>query len=165
MAQGHRPDRVGDQIRETLSEMLTRGTVHDPGIGFITITRVKVSADLQVARVFYTTLGDEKARRETARALERATPFFRRQVGSQLRLRRVPEVEFRFDESIAHQDRIEQILRDLHDEEARLGAADVPPSDPSHTDSGSATTGSSADDRRAGDDGAVPAHTTNDHRD
>ena len=165
MAQGHRPDRVGDQIRETLSEMLTRGTVHDPGIGFITITRVKVSADLQVARVFYTTLGDEKARRETARALERATPFFRRQVGSQLRLRRVPEVEFRFDESIAHQDRIEQILRDLHDEDARLGAAEVHTSDPSHTDSGSAATGSSADDRRAGDDGAVHAHTTNDHRD
>ena len=52
MAQGHRPDRVGDQIRETLSEMLTRGAVHDPGIGFITITRVKVSADLQMARVF-----------------------------------------------------------------------------------------------------------------
>jgi len=165
MAQGHRPDRVGDQIRETLSEMLTRGTVHDPGIGFITITRVKVSADLQVARVFYTTLGDEKARRETARALERATPFFRRQVGSQLRLRRVPEVEFRFDESIAHQDRIEQILRDLHDEEARIAAADVHTADPSHTDSGSPATGSSADDRRAGDDGAVPAHTTNDHRD
>ena len=165
MAQGHRPDRVGDQIRETLSEMLTRGTVHDPGIGFITITRVKVSADLQVARVFYTTLGDEKARRETARALERATPFFRRQVGSQLRLRRVPELEFRFDESIAQQDRIEQILRDLHDEQARLAAAEVPTAGPSQTDSGSSATGSSADDRRAGDDGAVPAHTTNDHRD
>ena len=95
MAQGHRPDRVGDQIRETLSEMLARGAVHDPGIGFITITRVKVSADLQMARVFYTSMGDEKARRETARALGRATPFFRRQVGSRLQLRRVPELEFR----------------------------------------------------------------------
>ena len=59
-------------------------------------------------------LGDEKARRETARALERATPFFRRHVGARLQLRRVPELEFRFDESIAQQDRIEQILRDLH---------------------------------------------------
>src|SRR5215204_3762769 len=110
----HRPDRVGDQIRQELSELLTRGTVHDPGIGFITLTRVKVSPDLQVARVYYTSMGDEKALRETARALERATPFFRRQVGSRLQLRRVPEIEFRFDESIAHQDRIEQILRDLH---------------------------------------------------
>ena len=136
MAQGHRPDRVGDQIREKLSEMLTRGAVHDPGIGFITLTRVKVSADLQIARVFYTSMGDEKARRETARALERATPFFRRQVGSRLQLRRVPELEFRFDESIAHQDRIEQILRDLHAEEAARGsvaaAADAPRQRPAH---------------------------------
>jgi len=129
MAQGHRPDRVGDQIREMLSELLSRGAVHDPGIGFITLTRVKVSADLQVAKVFYTSLGDDNARRETSRALERATPFFRRHVGARLQLRRVPELEFRFDESIAHQDRIEQILRDLHahDAGADSGAGDQPP--------------------------------------
>ena len=65
---GFRPDRVADQIRQELSELLSRGAVHDPGIGFITLTRVKVSADLQVARVYYTTLGDEAARRETAKA-------------------------------------------------------------------------------------------------
>lgn len=125
MAQGHRPDRVGDQIRQELSELLTRGAVHDPGIGFITLTRVKVSPDLQQARVFYTSLGDEKSRRETARALERATPFFRRHVGGRLHLRRVPELEFRFDESIANQDRIEQILRELHEEDAQRAAEDA----------------------------------------
>jgi ribosome-binding factor A len=114
-----RPDRVADQIRQELSEMLTRGDVHDPGIGFITLTRVKVSPDLQLARVYYTTLGDPKARRDTEKALERATPFFRRQVGSRLRLRRVPELQFHFDESVGHQDRVEQILRDLHEEEAQ----------------------------------------------
>ena len=117
MAQGYRPARVGDQIRQELSEMLGRGDVHDPGIGFITLTRVQVSPDLQIARVFYTSLGDPKARTETAKALERATPFLRRQIGGRLRLRRVPEIEFRFDESIQHQDRIEQILRDLHEQE------------------------------------------------
>jgi len=114
---------VGDQIRQEISELLTRGAVHDPGIGFITLTRVKVSADLQVARVFYTSMGDEKARVETARALGRATPFFRRHLGARLQLRRVPEIEFRFDESIASQDRIEQILRDLHEEDARRASA------------------------------------------
>ena len=89
---------------------------------------VKVSPDLQIARVFYTSLGDAKARDETARALERATPFFRRQIGSRLRLRRVPQIEFRFDETIQHQDRIEQILRDLREEEAnRPSPADVDP--------------------------------------
>lgn len=126
MAQGFRPDRVADQIRQELSELLTRGEVHDPGIGFITLTRVKVSPDLQIARVFYTTMGDPQARRETARALERATPFLRRQIGARIRLRRVPEIEFRFDESVAHQDRIEQILRDLHEEERQRGG---PPED------------------------------------
>jgi ribosome-binding factor A len=115
----HRPDRVGDQIRQEISELLSRGAVHDPGIGFITLTRVTVSPDLQVARVYYTSMGDPTARRETAKALERATPFLRRQVGGRLNLRRVPELEFRFDESIGHQDRIEQILRDLHEEEAQ----------------------------------------------
>ena len=124
MAQGYRPDRVGDQIRQELSELLTRGVVHDPGIGFITLTRVQVSPDLQHARVFYTSLGDEKARRETALALERATPFLRRHIGGRLRLRRVPELEFRFDQSIEHQDRIEQILRDLHEEERQRGSHD-----------------------------------------
>jgi len=119
MAQGHRPDRVGEQIREELSDILTRGQVHDPGIGFITLTRVQVTSDLQIARVFYTSLGDQKARKETARALDRATPFFRRQIGGRLRLRRVPEIEFRFDETIEHQDRIEQILQDLKNEDAR----------------------------------------------
>src|SRR5215510_14713252 len=122
MAQGHRPDRVGEEIRHELSELLTRGAVHDPGVGFITLTRVKVSPDLQVARVFYTSMGDDAARRETSKALERATPFFRRHLGGRLQLRRVPELEFKFDESIASQDRIEQILRDLHEEEAKRGS-------------------------------------------
>ena len=128
MAQGHRPNRVADQVREVLSELLARGAVHDPGIGFITLTRVEVSSDLQMARVFYTTLGDQKARSETAKALTRATPFFRRALGDRMRLRRVPEVAFRFDEAVANQDRIEQILRDLHAEEANKPA----PTDDEH---------------------------------
>ena len=134
MAQGHRPDRVGEQIRDELSRLLSRGAVHDPGIGFITLTRVHVSPDLQQARVFYTSLGDPKARKETARALERATPFLRRQIGGALRLRRVPELEFRFDESIENQDRIEQILRDLKEEEAQRAHAGSNEQDPAYHD-------------------------------
>lgn len=117
--------------------MLARGEVHDPKIGFITLTRVQVSPDLQVARVFYTSLGDAAARKDTQKALDRATPFLRRQIGSRVQLRRVPEIEFRFDESIAHQDRIEQILQDLHQEAAARGeaGADAPPTPAqTHTD-------------------------------
>ena len=113
----NRPERVGEAIRDELAQLLARD-VHDPGIGFITLTRVKVSPDLQSARVYYTTLGDEKAQRETAKALTRATPFLRRQIGQRIRLRRVPEVEFFYDESIARGDRIEQILQELKAEAA-----------------------------------------------
>jgi ribosome-binding factor A len=120
MAQGSRPDRVGEQIRQLLSESLAR-EVHDPGLGFVTLTRVRVSADLQVARIFYTSLGDEKARAETRRALDRATPFLRRQVGRRVRLRRVPELHFQFDESVESQDRIERILLDLKAERDARG--------------------------------------------
>src|SRR5712692_182377 len=112
MSQGSRPDRVADQIRGELATVLAR-EVHDPGIGFVTITRVAVSPDLQHARISYTALGDEKGRRNTSRALERATPFLRRQIGSRLRLKRVPDLEFIYDESIAGQDRIEQLLNQI----------------------------------------------------
>jgi ribosome-binding factor A len=112
MAQGSRPDRVGEQIRQELSQIIAQ-QVHDPGVGFITLTRVKVTPDLQLARVLYTVMGDEKQKKETVKALERAIPFLRRQIGSRIRLRRVPDLQFFYDESIEHQDRIEQILLDL----------------------------------------------------
>ena len=112
MAQGSRTARVADQIRGEIAAMLAR-EVHDPGIGFVTITRVTVTPDLQQARVYYTALGDDKARHNSARALDRAAPFLRRQIGSRLRLKRVPELEFLYDESIAGQDRIEQLLNNI----------------------------------------------------
>ena len=104
---------MADQIRSELATLLVR-EVHDPGIGFVTLTRVQVSPDIQLARVFYTVLGDDKARGNSARALERAKPFLRRQVGSRLRLKRVPELAFHYDESVAGQDRIEQLLNEIH---------------------------------------------------
>ena len=125
MAQGSRPDRVGEEIRQELAQLLTR-EVQDPGIGFVTLTRVKVSPDLQLARVYYTTIGDDKARAETERALGRATPFLRRQIGARIRLRRVPELRFEFDRSVENQDRIERILLDLQAERDARAAASAP---------------------------------------
>jgi len=129
MAQGSRPDRVGDQLRAEIADLITR-EVHDPGIGFLTITRVKVTPDLQQARVLYTTIGDAKARTETGKALERAKPFLRRQIGSRLRLKHVPALEFFYDESIEQQDRIERIMLDLKAErEANPHLNDLPGDD------------------------------------
>jgi ribosome-binding factor A len=127
MSQGSRPERVGEEIRQEMSTLLAR-EVHDPGLGFVTVTRVKVSPDLQQARVYYTLIGDDRARKDTERALERAKPFLRRQIGSRIRMRRVPELSFEFDRSVEHQDRIERILLDLAEErKAREAAAGAPP--------------------------------------
>lgn len=140
--------------------MLSRGAVHDPGIGFITLTRVQASPDLQVAHVYYTTMGDERARRETAKALDRATPFLRREIGSRIRLRRVPVLEFRFDESVTHQDRVERILQDLHREDAERAAAATGHGDTTPADTAPAGTGPA--DTAPAD--AVPSATNDDPR-
>ena len=108
-----RTERLGEQIRAEASEILARH-VQDPGLGFITLTRVQVTPDLQIARLYYTTMGDAAARRTTEKALRRAGPFLRRQLGQRLRLRRVPELHFTFDQSIAHQARVEEILQEIH---------------------------------------------------
>ena len=118
-----RPTRVGDQIRVEISDLLARA-VQDPGIGFVTVTHVKVTPDLQQARVYYTTMADERGRRETQRALDRATPFLRRQLGGRLRLRRVPELQFFFDESVERQDRIERILQEIEAERSEAAATE-----------------------------------------
>ena len=123
-----RPERVGDQIRAEIADLLAR-VVQDPGIGFLTVTHVKVTPDLQQARVYYTTLGDEKARKDSGRALERVAPFLRRQIGQRLRLKRVPELQFFFDETVERGDRIEQILQELSAERREPAAQPVTGSD------------------------------------
>jgi ribosome-binding factor A len=128
MGQGSRPERVADQIRAEVTTMISR-ELHDPAVGFVTITRVQVSPDLQHARVYYTSLGDDATRRNTGRALERASGFMRRQIGQRLRLRRAPELHFEFDESIGHQDRVEQLLKEIADEQREKDRSEASESD------------------------------------
>jgi ribosome-binding factor A len=110
--------RLGEQIRQDLADLLVR-EVRDPGIGFVTITRVRVTEDLLQARAFYTTLGDPAAAQKTARALERAVPFLRRAIGQRLRLRRVPELTFAVDEAVGHQARVEELLEQIKRDDAQ----------------------------------------------
>jgi ribosome-binding factor A len=114
-----RTERLGEQIRQEASEVLARD-VHDPGVGFVTLTRVHVTPDLQIARIYYTSLGDAAACTATERALRRVTPFVRRKLGRRLQLRRVPELEFVFDRSVAHQARVEQLLQEIHAQDASV---------------------------------------------
>src|SRR5918999_3385222 len=99
MALSHRVERIQEQVREEVSQMLAT-EVRDPGVGLVTLTRVKVTADLSLARVYWTILGDEKDRATTKKALERTAGYLRHLLATRMSLRRVPEVKFQFDESI-----------------------------------------------------------------
>ena len=111
-----RADRVSDLLKEEISQMLLK-EVKDPHIGFMTITGVDVSRDLQVAKVFYTILGDEKQASESAQALNRVSPFIKRQLGKRLRMRYIPDIIFRYDHSLEYGSRIDTILNQLNDPE------------------------------------------------
>ena len=123
----NRTIRLAEQIRQEVGDILAR-QVHDPGIGFLTLTRVRVTDDLQQARIYYTMLGEPPERKKTARALERALPFIRRTLAERIHVRRVPELAFEFDQSVAHQARVEELLEQIRREDLERAAA-VPPDD------------------------------------
>jgi len=106
-----------EQVREEVSQMLAT-EVRDPGVGLVTVTRAKVTADLSLARVYWTILGNEHERQKTQQALERATGFVRHLLAERLSLRRSPEVKFIYDASVAAQQRVEEIIQEIHAEDA-----------------------------------------------
>jgi ribosome-binding factor A len=111
MPQGARRERVSEEFREILAESIQR--LKDPRIGFVTVTGVKVTPDLRLARVFYTAFGADAERAATRAALRSATPHLRRELGRQIRLKVVPEVSFQEDEAVATGERIDAILAEL----------------------------------------------------
>ena len=131
MALSHRVERIAEQVREEVSQMLAT-EVRDPGIGLVTVTRAKVTGDLSLARIYWTIMGDAAERKKTAKALARAVPYLRHLLSQRLTLRRAPELQFLFDESVAAQDRIEKIIQELHAEEAlrKAEAGDTPEGGP-----------------------------------
>lgn len=117
MSTHSRPERVGQEIQAAVGELLTRGMLRDPRIGFITITGVKVSPDLRVARVFYSMMGTEEERAETQKGLDAAKGFVRREVTARVQLRISPEVFFSFDASVGEGDKIERLLKEVKEKE------------------------------------------------
>lgn len=117
MAHSTRMERVAERVRVELSTLLTR-TVRDPAVSAVTITHVSMTADLQLARIYYTVL-DESDRRDTARGLRRAKSYLRRLIGQRLQLRQVPELRFIFDETLDQQDRLAKIFTKIENERPR----------------------------------------------
>jgi len=114
-----RQARLADRIRVLIAERLEKG-LRDPRLGFVTITDVRVTGDLQHAAVFYTVLGSEQERADTAEALRAATGLLRSEVGRQLSTRLTPTLEFILDGIPENAGHIEHLLREARERDEQV---------------------------------------------
>jgi len=110
-----RISRVGEEIKKELSILLQR-EMKDPRIGFVTVTAVEVTSDLQMAKVYISVFGSEEQRQASLAGLQKAKGFLRSEIGKRVKLRHVPDFVFKLDQSIDYGNKIETILRDISTE-------------------------------------------------
>ncbi len=110
-----RVDRVRQLLQQEISRILQL-EVKDPRVKFVTVTNVKLTADLRDAKVFVSSLDNTVEREELAFGLKRATGFIRGELGRQLKLKYIPQIEFVFDELYDKQERIMQLIDQIHSE-------------------------------------------------
>jgi ribosome-binding factor A len=121
MAGSDRPAKMGDLIREVIAKRLEKG-LRDPRMGFVTITDVRVTGDLQHASVFYTVYGTDEERSETAAALKSATGMLRTEVGKNVNTRLTPSLEFIPDGIPENAAVIDSLLREARDRDSEAAA-------------------------------------------
>jgi ribosome-binding factor A len=109
-----RANRVAEQMKKELGDILNR-KIKDPRVGFVTITDVEVTGDLQQATIYLTILGSEDEKEATLKGLTKAKGFIRSEIGHRIRLRKTPELFFEIDHTIETGNRIEKLIRDLHE--------------------------------------------------
>jgi ribosome-binding factor A len=107
-----RSDKVAETIHTTISTILSRG-LNDPRIGFVTITGVEVTDDLHLARVFFTVIGDDAAKKNTEAGLNSAARHIRHELGKVLKMRYTPDMLFKYDHSQEYGKRIDDLLREV----------------------------------------------------
>ena len=110
-----RTDRVASLIQSELGELVLR-RLKDPRVSLVSITRVDITPDLKLARVFYSVLGESKQKEEAGRGLEHAAGFLQHGIAVALKLRFTPKLTFHLDESLEESLRIHQILQKLEKE-------------------------------------------------
>ncbi len=107
-----RSEKVAETIHTAVSIMLSRG-LNDPRIGFVTITGVEVTDDLHLARIFFTVIGDEAARKNSEAGLQSATKHIRYELGKVLKMRYTPDILFKYDEAQGYGQRIDDLLKEV----------------------------------------------------
>jgi len=111
-----RCEKVAETIHEVISGLLIKG-VKDPRVGFVTITGVKVTDDLRLATIYFSVIGSDAERKETETGLNSAKGFLRRELGKTLTMRYIPDIFFRYDDSVDYGSHIESILKQIHETE------------------------------------------------
>ena len=118
-----RTDRIDQLLRQEIGAILAKD-VQDPRIGFVTVTDVETAPDLSTARVWVSVIGQPAERELTMKALKHALPFVRHELGGRIRLRRIPELQVRLDDTVQRGTRVLQLLAEL---EAGAIVAEPPP--------------------------------------
>ncbi|MBI5044194.1 MAG: 30S ribosome-binding factor RbfA [Nitrospirae bacterium] len=111
-----RSDRLGEQIKEEIADIIMH-KIHDPRIGFVTVTHVDLSDDLKNAKVYISILDDSAKKGDTISGLISAVGYIRSELRKRLRIRYIPELIFKIDDSIKEGIRMVKILDDLEKEE------------------------------------------------
>jgi ribosome-binding factor A len=113
-----RVDRVADLLRQEVADLVLR-RVKDPRVQRVTITGVDVSPDLQHAKIFFCVMGNpsDEEKKNVAEGLTKARGFMRQELGKRLHMRYLPQLHFHYDNSFDYGDKIERLLKDLHQDE------------------------------------------------
>ena len=119
-----RTERVDELLRQEIGDILSR-ELADPRVGFATVTEVETAPDLRHARVWISVIGQKGERDETIATLQRAMSFVRRELGTRLRLKRIPELHVRLDDSAERGTRVLQLITEL--ESGGTPESDAPP--------------------------------------
>ena len=122
-----RTEKIDELLRQEIGEIISR-EIADPRVGFVTVTEVETAADLGHAKVWVSIIGQPAERAEAFAALGRAMPFVRHQLGSRIRLRRIPDLHLRLDDSTERGTRVLQLLSELE-----AGALEAPPASTGET--------------------------------
>lgn len=113
--EGKRSDKVADLIQKEISHMLMR-TLKDPRIGFVTITRVAVSEDCRMAKIYFSVPGSSDEREKSTEGLNSAKGYVRKELGRRIRMKYTPEITFQFDPSIEYAIHIGEVIEQIKKE-------------------------------------------------
>ena len=114
-----RTKRVAERILEELADMSERGEIKDPRVDFVTFTEVDLSRNLRHAKIYFSTLGDDKKIKDTTDGLNSAKGYIRSALAQKIRIKYMPEIEFIFDDTVRSSARISKLLHDIHEEEEK----------------------------------------------